>query len=135
MKRTAKFTAGLKVASKAGGKGFTDNESLYAWLAGNNYAWDSSTGEWTKTNRPVSASGVEKRSMFSDEQNAASGLVRLRLMSHPGDMERFLEIVVEALDTYAVRIEDISDQYPNRKGEGVRVYCTCILPPPKRHRD
>jgi hypothetical protein len=48
-------------------------------------------------------------------------------MAHPDEIEDVLEIVQEALDTYGVQVIETSDQYPNRRGPGVRVYVTCMM--------
>jgi hypothetical protein len=66
--------------------------------------------------------------MFEDGDLQPTGVCRLRLMCHPGDMDRFVEIIREALDTYGVKVAEVSNAIPNRKGPGRRVYVTLLLP-------
>ena len=45
-------------------------------------------------------------------------------MAHPDDVENAVKL---AKKTPGMRVIDISDPYPNRKGAGVRIYLTAVL--------
>lgn len=132
MKRTAKFLAALKVAPDVisdaqmsllarGG-----NAGLYDALETAGRFWNAESGQWEDFKRSTS--------MFADDDGLATGQVRLRLMAHPKDIQRLKEVLTEALDTYGVTITDTSNEYPNRRGVGVRVYMTGQLPETKKRR-
>lgn len=129
MRHTAKLKAALRLAARLKLSEVDDAAEIYRILASRSYAWDADARQWHQTTRQVDDTGRERTSIFGDE-DVASGLVRVRLMAHPAEMDRFTEIMMEALDTYGLRITDVSNPDPNRKGVGVRVYMTCHLPPP-----
>ena len=101
-----------------------DNDDLYAKLEDQGYFWDAETGKWSDFKKSTS--------IFENDNGLATGDCRLRLMAHPGDIDRLIETVTEALDSYSVRVTETSKQYPNRRGPGVRVYMTVQLGPAKQ---
>lgn len=94
----------------------------YPVLAKAGFAWDSTKQLWFKTKRPVDPTGREMASEFTDDENLPSGVVRLRLMGHPDDLEILLPILKSAL-----QMIEISEPYPNRGGAGVRIYTQAKL--------
>lgn len=92
-----------------------DSESLYAMLETMGYWWDSSAGAWKKGNPPST-------SIFKDDEGAPTGIINIRLMGHPDDMPDAIEAA-----KVAYQVSQVSGQYPNRKGPGVRVYITALL--------
>jgi len=126
MKRTAKFVAALNHARKVLPdsdvmiRSTFDNARLYDELEKAGHFWNAESGQLEDFKRSTS--------MFENDDSLPTGVVRLRLMSHPGDMDRTAEIVREALDTYGLKITEVSNKYPNRRGVGVRVYMTGQLP-------
>lgn len=122
MRRTAKYKSAITRAliekiplgSKA------DQTVIYDILEKAGWYWNSKLGEWENLKR--------SNSMFKNDDGEPTGVIRLRLMSHPGDMERFMELMSEALDSYGIKVVDESNLYPNRRGAGVRVYLTATLP-------
>jgi hypothetical protein len=125
MKHTVKFKAALLVAPQVIEqselpRAWRDNASLYDALEKRGWFWDAESSKW--------ADYQKSTSMFAGDDGLPTGEFRLRLMAHPGDMDRLIELVSETLDTYAVIITEISNQYPNRRGPGVRIYMSCKLP-------
>ena len=94
-----------------------DNDELYAYLERKGFWWNADTGEWCKGNKPST-------SIFKTDDDVASGVIRLRVMAHPDDVENAVKL---AKKTPGMRVIDISDPYPNRKGAGVRIYLTAVL--------
>ncbi len=128
MKRTAKYNAALTAASTVLDKAQMrrvrlNNAALYDALEFNGWFWDAEAGQWLNYRRSTS--------MFSTDEGLPTGEFRLRLMAHPGDMPRLIEVVTEALDTYGATVTETSNGYPNRRGPGLRVYMTARLPDPK----
>lgn len=127
MKHTAKYNAAVKTAAKVlPGEGGWDNATLYDHLEKKGWFWNAESGEWEDFRRSTS--------MFESDAGLPTGEFRLRLMCHPGDLDRLLELVNEALDTYGVAISEQSNPYPNRRGPGIRCYLTGKLPDPKKVR-
>ena len=119
-KLTAKRSAALNALS-AQGKHLDflsekDSESLYDLLEGAGYWWNASAGAWAKGKPPST-------SMFTTDDGEATGIVRLRVMGHPADLERAIAGAKKAF-----RVAEVSDRlYPNRKGPGYRAYLTILL--------
>ncbi len=111
MKHTQKYLAGLETAGKIGlvtGRKI-ENAELFDMLQLRGWFWVD--GEWTDQ-RP-------QTSIFeSGGQDALpTGVYRLRIMAHPDDVDKVVKLLGRHL-----KITDVSDPYPNRKGPGVRVY-------------
>ena len=119
-KNTAKRVAAVATLRDEKGNRYSaatkDSESLYAMLETMGYWWDSSAGAWVK-GKPPSAS------MFEGNDGEATGVVRLRIMGHPTDLEKAI-----ARAKKAFRVAEVSDKlYPNRKGPGYRAYLTVLF--------
>jgi len=63
------------------------------------------------------------KSMFKDADGAPSGVIRFRLMGHPEDINK---AIASARMLKGYQLIEVSEPYPNRRGEGVRVYCTLV---------
>lgn len=120
MKRTKKYEAALtayRSETRAKLKAELDNAKLYEWLEKRLWWWNASEGKWQKGNKP-------SNSIFATDDDVASGVIRLRVMAHPDDVET---AVVKVKKTPGIRVIDISEPYENRKGAGVRIYLTAVL--------
>jgi hypothetical protein len=125
MKQTAKFKAALRAAGNLLEPAEfaivrNENAPLYDALEKRSWFWSADEGQWSENKH--------SSSMFADDIGDPSGVVRLRLMSHPGDMDQFMELIAKALDAYGITRIETSNLYPNRRGAGLRVYLTCKLP-------
>jgi len=121
-KMTARRVAAIETLKKEGAnRNFLskDSDVLYDHLTTLGYWWDSSAGEWKKGKAPST-------SIFKDDDDLPTGIIRLRLMGHPDDMEAGIAAARRAYD-----VAEVSGQYPNRKGSGVRVYITAKLQEPE----
>jgi hypothetical protein len=118
MRKTAKYTAGLKKAQDLKLKLAMEHDALYKGLQEAGYHWDSDSQKWEE-GKPQSTS------MFaSDDDDTPSGVVRLRVMAHPKEIA---QVVTLAKKTPGMRCIDVSGEYPNRRGIGVRVYLTFVM--------
>jgi hypothetical protein len=120
MKQTKKYRAGLKAYKAFKGSRLTrtfENDELYQMLADKGFWWDAANGEWTNRKQP-------SNSIFKTDDDVASGVIRLRVMAHPDDVDHTVALVKK---TIGMRVIEVSDPYENRKGAGVRVYLTCVL--------
>ena len=121
MKHTKKYEAAATCARRLEMTwSIIDQAGLYDQLEKAGWYWNSKLGEWENLKR--------SNSMFKNDDGKPTGVIRLRLMSHPGDMDQFMELISEALDTYGIKVVDESNLYPNRRSAGVRVYLTATLP-------
>jgi hypothetical protein len=125
MKQTAKYKAALKVAPNVLepaelGRVRHENAPLYDALEKRGWFWSADEGQWSDAK--------QSNSMFADDAGLPTGVVRLRLMAHPGDMDQVMELVAKGLDSQGVTTIETSNVYPNRRGAGLRVYLTCKLP-------
>lgn len=126
MKRTAKYNAARSKAQELSLEvSIIDNAALYDGLENAGWFWNAGEGEWENLKRSTS--------MFENDDHTATGVLRLRVMCAPGDAERALELVQEALDSYGIGIEETSKAYPNRRGVGVSYYITAHLPKEAKH--
>lgn len=132
-RQTRKLTTAISTAraNKVKLKSKDDHEAVYSTLNKHGFFWDHKKGVWEKTDQ-----NYLPNSIFQALDGQASGIVNIRLMMHPSDVDRMKEIMVEALDTYGLRLIEASHEYPNRKGVGTRVYLKFQLPPksPKLNR-
>jgi len=118
MRRTKKFNAGIIASKKAGlGTIFSSNEELYEVLENDEQWWDAKSGKWSRSVKPST-------SIFADDIGDATGIVRIRVMAHPSDVDNAVRRI-KKLD--GLKVTDISEPYKNRKGEGFRVYITGLL--------
>lgn len=120
MKRTKKYQEALKAYISETRQALhtkTDNAELYEWLESRRWWWGASEGEWQKGNKP-------SNSIFKTDDDVASGVIRLRVMAHPDDVENAVKLAKKAP---GMRVIEVSKPYPNRKGAGVRVYLTAVL--------
>jgi hypothetical protein len=117
MRRTKKYTQAV-AAARALGVQRADglpHEQLYLALAERSYCWDGAT--W--------APGTpESSSVFKTYDDQPSGVVKLRVMAHPDEIEEAVRLLRDRLPG---AIYEVSDPYPNRKGVGVRVYVSLKL--------
>jgi hypothetical protein len=125
MKQTAKYKAALKVAPSVLSPVEVahlrhENAPLYDALEKSGWFWSADDGQWSEHKH--------SNSMFADDAGDPSGVVRMRLMAHPGDMDQFMELIAKALDSQGIATIETSNVYPNRRGAGLRVYVTCKLP-------
>jgi len=116
MRQTEKYLKGLRrlreLEGKPKGRPKTyENADLYRLLESKKHIWDHKQGEWIEGSK----------SMFGDDES--TGVARLRIMAHPHDVQQ----AIQYLRGTNFRIVDISEEYPNRRGSGVRVYITCML--------
>jgi|GEM_PF-2879672 len=113
MRRTRKYVAAkkrlreLKIRTSK-----RENADIYRLLESKKQIWDAKLGKWIEGTK----------SMFGDDES--SGIVRLRVMAHGADVQRAVSQIKREL---GVKVIEVSDEYPNRKGTGVRVYLTCML--------
>lgn len=120
MKATKKYKAALsayKTETRKSPGAEIDNAKLYEWLEKRHWWWNASEGKWAKGNKP-------SNSIFKTDDDVASGVIRLRVMAHPDDVEHAVKL---AKKTPGMRVIDISEPYPNRKGAGVRIYLTAVM--------
>lgn len=132
MRRTKKYVQGLTMlrALPDGQRANKppEHDKLYALLAQQGYTWDSDAGQWQQRPR----FRFEEAHGDALQDVSATGLYRIRIMGHPGDVQKALAIVQTAH-----RCIEVSEPYPNRRDAGVRVYVTCLLgdgPAPTRRR-
>lgn len=118
---TKKYSVGVALAKAKGlikPREVLDHDTLYGVLERAAYHWDSGSGEWLE-GKPAPSS------MFGDDDEG-SGIYRIRAMAHPGEIDPFVRKIVESLKASGYRVGEISGQYPNRRGVGVRVYITLM---------
>lgn len=112
MKRTRKYEAAKKRIRELGlrpGKR-KENAEIYQLLESHKQIWDAKAGLWIEGTK----------SMFGDDE--PSGIVRLRVMAHPDDVQK----AIRDVEASNLKVVEVSKEYPN-KGPGVRVYLTCML--------
>jgi len=116
-KRTAKRVAAETTLRQLGKRVFNSktSEMLYEELTTAGYWWDSAEGEWTNAKKPST-------SIFQDDYDMPTGVIRLRVMGHTDDIQKAV-----AAARRAFNVADVSEPYANRKGPGYRVYITCTL--------
>lgn len=115
MKATKKRVAAEKAAIELSIKRpqSLSNETLYSELESRGHIWNAKAGMWERGSK----------SMFKDADGQASGVIRLRVMGHPSDVDK---AVSAARKMPGYQMIESSEHYPNRRGEGVRVYCTLV---------
>ena len=115
MKMTKKRVAAEKTAKELKIARFSlmKNDKLYSELEAQGHIWNAKNGLWERGSK----------SIFKDAAGAPSGVIRFRLMGHPEDVDK---AVSAARKIQGYQMIDVSEHYPNRKGEGVRVYCTLV---------
>lgn len=113
MKRTKKYVAAKKKLRELKLRtSKKENADIYQLLESKQYIWGGKAGKWVEGTK----------SMFGDTQ--PSGIVRIRVMSHP----QGVQIAVKRIAQHnQLKVIEVSDEYPNRRGTGVRVYLTCML--------
>lgn len=128
MRRTAKYTQGVKVLRELG-ESFIglDNEKVNGQLEEKGYYWDAEQSQWIKGNPPST-------SIFETDEGLGTGTFRLRVMAHPSDLTNTLKALRTAFQQAGIQVEDVSKEYPNRRGRGVRVYITAKLSSHRRGR-
>lgn len=92
-----------------------DNDTLYGRLEAAGYIWDSKLKHWKRGSK----------SMFKDADGDASGVIRFRFMGHPDDVHHTIKAIKDSLPHF-LRLVEVSEEYPNRRGAGVRVYATLV---------
>lgn len=98
----------------------TENAEQYKILERAGYTWHK--GEWDKREK-AERLRTKSGSQFTDIDGRASGLIRLRVMGHPEDVHNAIHYVKDN----NWRVLDVSEPYENRRGDGVRVYITCLM--------
>lgn len=121
MRQTAKYKAALTLLRSKGVKiaAGASHETVYDTLEAENYWWDAGAQQWSDAPKPST-------SMFSDDAAGSipSGVVNLRVMTHPDESDSVVARLVELLEDDDFEMISQSGQYENRKGIGVRVYLT-----------
>jgi hypothetical protein len=115
MKRTKKYVAGERLMLKIGGRIPDENADLYAVLERRGYWWDAKSGKWLDTPAPST-------SVFKTSHGTPTGVVKIRVMAHPDEVQSALSLLDKAF-----KVVNVSEQYENRKGPGVRVYVDVLL--------
>lgn len=117
MRKTAKFVAAVAKAKALNLKLKSEHDAPYKGLEAAGWYWDSDNQAWEE--------GKPQTSMFAgDDEDTPSGVIRLRVMAHPGDIDA---AVSGAKTAKGMRCIETSDKYPNRRGVGMRVYLTFVL--------
>lgn len=124
MRQTAKYTAGIALARSQGASvraGVTSHEALYDTLEAKGYWWNSDAQKWTDAPKPST-------SVFADDGagDIPSGVVKLRIMTHPNESDPTVKRLRELLEDDGFETLELSKQYENRRGIGVRVYLTVL---------
>lgn len=97
-----------------------DHETLYEALHEDmGYMWDNQQGKWYELTDEEREFTGSLASMFVDRDGKPSGIYRLRIMCHPDEANDIIAMLRKKLT-----VGEISNPYPNRKGEGVRFYAT-----------
>jgi len=123
MKLTKKYKAALKVVGvdkSVRVRECIENEVLYRKLEDAGYWWDHKVGKWDNT--------PHSESIFLTPDGKPSGALRIRVMAHPDDLDNAIAAIKEST---GYRITEVSEQYNNRNGAGVRVYLTCQMKKPE----
>lgn len=119
-RKTRKYVAGLATAKIAKIRiGKRDHESVYEALEDNNFFWQPRKGIWEHREHAPSTS------IFEADDKTATGIVKIRIMAHPDDLENALKAIKSATGLKVIEISEKS--YKNRKGTGERLYTTAIL--------
>jgi hypothetical protein len=118
MRATEKYVKGRDLAEK---KDFPipypqDNENLYAMLEKKGFWWNGKKKAWEKESTRPSTS------IFADKKGKATGIMRLRLMCHPDEVEWLSDALHD--NPHFTVIEESEKSYKNRKGAGYRKYLT-----------
>lgn len=96
-----------------------DHEAVYEALNNANFFWNATSGEWEHKQHAPS------NSVFQADDGTASGIVKIRIMAHPDDLE---SAIMALKKCPGIKVIEISEKtYPNRKGTGERIYTTAIL--------
>lgn len=119
-RKTRKYLSALAtVRSKKVKLGNRDHESVYEALNNANFFWDHKSGEWEHKQHAPSTS------VFQADDGSPTGIVKIRVMAHPDDLE---SAIVSLKKCLGLKVIEISEKtYPNRKGTGERIYTTAIL--------
>lgn len=119
-RKTAKYNAAMETAKlcKIRVKKH-DHESVYQELNDNYFFWNSKKGKWEHKEYAPSTS------IFEADDGTPTGIVKIRVMAHPDDLEPAIAALKKCP---GIRVIEISEKtYPNRKGTGERIYTTVIL--------
>lgn len=117
----AEHTLSIKVRKHPGGM---DNDRLYGELQKAGYVWDSKSSEWIEGKRASNGEPLSN-SEFMTVSGQPSGVVKIRLMGHPSDLHLLANLIKEAMPRLTVI--SVSDEYPNRKGVGSRIYIDAMI--------
>lgn len=96
-----------------------DHESVYEALEENNFFWQPRKGEWEYREHAPSTS------IFEADDGTPTGIIKIRVMGHPDDLESAIKAIKSACGLKVIEISEKS--YKNRKGTGERIYTTAIL--------
>lgn len=137
MRQTAKFKAARALVLKlfAGDKTKQnsylkmDHETLYECFHDLGYVWEHKQSAWEKVSSEDRQFMGGYASMFTSADGSPSGLVNVRVMANPAD----LDAIRSVLERVFV-VGRVSEPIPNRGGDGVRVYFNARLPEPKKSR-
>lgn len=95
-----------------------ENDSFYEKLEAKNYFWFPKDGAWKqRENKPST-------SVFEADDGSPTGVIKIRVMAHPNDLEATIKALKQAT---GFKVIEISESYQNRKGSGQRIYTTAIL--------
>ncbi len=119
-RRTRKFVAAMETVKIA--KIYltkSDHESVYQELNDNFFFWNRKKGKWEHKEHAPS------NSVFQADDGTPTGIVKIRVMAHPDDLE---SAIASLKKCPGIRVIEISEKtYKNRKGTGERIYTTVIL--------
>lgn len=93
-----------------------DNDALYVLLENKGYWWNGKKKAWEKeATRPSTT-------IFADKKGKATGIMRLRLMCHPNEVQWLIDALHD--NPHFTIIEVSEKTYKNRHGAGERAYLT-----------
>jgi hypothetical protein len=123
MRRTQKYVAALPVAATLlrGAelrRVSMNHAALYEVLERSGWWWDSSAGSWSNERRSTS--------IFEGDDGLPSGVLRLRVMANPSEVDDVIDRITRSLLSVDLRVFEVSERYPNRRGPGVRVYLSVV---------
>jgi hypothetical protein len=115
---TAKLREAQSTALQIGIDTNLERNALYDRLLKAGYNWDGKAQTWSQRNPWMG-------SAFEDARGNPTGHVKIRVMCHPDECDTMTKAIVAQLESSGrFRITEVSKQYPNRRGVGVRVYIT-----------
>lgn len=119
-RKTKKYVAGYRTILENKLKIHIHNhEEMYQGLEAQNWFWNPKQGIWEHKEFAPSTS------IFEADDGTPTGIVKIRVMAHPDDMEAAIVALKQCPQWRVIEISEKS--YKNRKGSGYRLYTTVIL--------